>query len=229
VSPRAATKVDLSRDVVVERALEISDVEGIEAVTIRRLASEFGVTPMALYWHVKNKEELLDAMGDRIFEGFGAAAVSTTGPWHQQLRIIMATLIEALRVHPGALRVAARRVLSCEDGLIATEHTLKVLREAGFAVQSAADIARNLLQISTVMVEGNEGQYFTDTEEEREGLIQAKRAGIALLPIDRFPHVVEAADALTDCDDPEAYYGQGIDLFIAGVKALQPKATERAR
>ena len=56
----------LSRDAIVDRALETADQEGIEAVSIRRIAQDFWVTPMALYWHVKNKDELLAAMGDRM-------------------------------------------------------------------------------------------------------------------------------------------------------------------
>src|SRR5690348_12640763 len=48
----------LSKAAVAERALRLGDEEGVEAVTIRRLAQELGVTPMALYWHFKNKDDL---------------------------------------------------------------------------------------------------------------------------------------------------------------------------
>src|SRR2546423_8871268 len=54
----------LTRTAVVERAMRLADVEGVEAVTIRRLAQELGVTAMALYWHFKNKDELLLGMAD---------------------------------------------------------------------------------------------------------------------------------------------------------------------
>lgn len=49
----------LSREIVVKRAIAIADAEGLQAVTIRRVAKELGVTPMALYWHFKDKNELL--------------------------------------------------------------------------------------------------------------------------------------------------------------------------
>src|SRR5580704_14285830 len=65
---KTATKSELSRLAIVDRALEIADAEGRDAITIRRLAQDFGVTPMALYWHVANKDELLAAMGDRFFD-----------------------------------------------------------------------------------------------------------------------------------------------------------------
>jgi hypothetical protein len=47
----------------------------------------------------------------------------------------------------------------------------------------------------------------------------AKRAALERLPVERFPRLVEAADALTDCADVEGYYASGVDMFISGVRA----------
>ena len=55
ITTKSATGVELSRATIVEKALEIVDREGLDAVTIRRIAQEFGVTPMALYWHVPKR------------------------------------------------------------------------------------------------------------------------------------------------------------------------------
>src|SRR5947209_8137162 len=98
---------DLSRTAIVERALEIADAESLDAVTIRRLGQEFGVTPMALYWHVKNKDELLDAMGDRLYESMEYDA-GPDAPWSEQLRAVVRALVEALRRHPGSRELAYR-------------------------------------------------------------------------------------------------------------------------
>ncbi len=70
------------------------DDEGPDAVTIRRIAQEFGVTPMALYWHVANKDELFAAMGDALLAG--VAPPPATGPWHVQLRGVVEALIAGL-------------------------------------------------------------------------------------------------------------------------------------
>lgn len=64
----ASNRVTLTPQTVVEGALALADAEGLEAVTIRRLAKELGVTPMALYWHFSSKGELLEGMAARIFE-----------------------------------------------------------------------------------------------------------------------------------------------------------------
>ena len=75
--PKTASRPSLSRDVVADRALEIADAEGLDAVTIRRLATELGVTPMALYWHFRTKEDLLAGLADRVLDGLEVPPRST--------------------------------------------------------------------------------------------------------------------------------------------------------
>ena len=62
----------LTRAAVLERAAKLADADGLDAVTIRRLAQELGVTPMALYWHFKNKDELLVGLVDHLLSGVTA-------------------------------------------------------------------------------------------------------------------------------------------------------------
>src|SRR6478735_4022258 len=90
----------LSREAVIDHALTVADNEGFGAVSIRRIAQDFGVTPMALYWYVKNKEELLAAMGDRVLENMGRPAPFDGGGL-TRLRALLAALITALSRHPG--------------------------------------------------------------------------------------------------------------------------------
>ena len=61
---------NLTRQAIVDQALGIGDAEGLEAVSVRRLATELDVTPMALYRHVKDKQDLINAMYEAIVEGF---------------------------------------------------------------------------------------------------------------------------------------------------------------
>jgi AcrR family transcriptional regulator len=213
-------KADLSRGAIIERALAIADEEGLEAVTIRRIAQEFGVTPMALYWHVPNKDELLAAMGDSFYVGLFEAAAAASGSWDRQLRTIVDCLIDALRVHPASAALAMQRTLACDDGRKLAEHTLDLLRNAGFTVAQAADVARTALQTAIMLVTQQAGEEPQVAAEERDAVLAAKRAALAGLPADRFPRLVEAADALTDCADEKAYFDFGVDLFVSGVRAL---------
>jgi TetR/AcrR family tetracycline transcriptional repressor len=217
VEARVAVRPDLSRDAIVDRALTIADAEGIAAITVRRIAQEFGVTPMALYWHVKSKDELLDAMGDRFFDDLDP--IPADGDWADQLRAAVTTLVAALRRHPGAAHLAAPRVMYCAAGRDLAEQTLALLRVEGFTVTQAADIARHAMQTAIMLVMNEAGAEPYAAAEQREELLEAKRSALKALPIDRYPRLVEAADAMTDCPDVEGYYEFGVDMFVAGARA----------
>src|SRR5215469_13958716 len=90
----------LSRATVVERGLAIGDEEGLEAVTIRRLAQTLGVTPMALYWHFKNKDELLLGIVDHVLTTVRADRAATD-PWQVQLRAMVEAIVTVMRAHPA--------------------------------------------------------------------------------------------------------------------------------
>jgi TetR/AcrR family tetracycline transcriptional repressor len=220
MTPRAATttKSDLSRAAIVGRALTVMDTDGPDAVTIRRIAQEFGVTPMALYWHVANKDELLAAMGDALLAD--VVTPQPIGSWSAQLRAVVEALVAGMSPHPAAAELVLPRILVTEPGLRITEFTLALLEDAGFSPEQAADLARMGLQTAMMLVAQRPGAESQAAREERDALLAEKRAHIQNLPADRYPHVRAAAVTLTDCDDEDAYYGFGIDLYIEGAQAL---------
>jgi len=222
MTPRSATataaKSDLSRAAIVERALTVMDTDGPDAVTIRRIAQEFGVTPMALYWHVANKDELLAAMGDALLAD--VVPPPATGPWHVQLRGVIDNLIASLSQHPAAAGLVFPRILVTEQGLRVTEFTLALLEGAGFPRKQAADLARMGLQTAMMLVTQLPGAESQAAAEERDQLQAEKRAHVEGLPEALYPRVRAAAVDLTDCDDEEAYYAFGVDLYIEGAQAL---------
>jgi TetR/AcrR family transcriptional regulator, tetracycline repressor protein len=213
-------KSELSRDAIVQRALAIADKEGLEAVTIRRIAQDFDVTPMALYWHVRNKDELLAAMGDSFFDGI-SAGLPYPGSWDRQLRAVIQVLIAALRHHPAAAPLALPRVLECDDGRALAEYTLGFLRDVGFSVPEAADTARTGLQTAIMLVVQHPGLEVQVPASERGAILADKRAALRGLQPERYPRLVEAADALTDCEDADAYFAFGTEMVVAGARALQ--------
>ena len=98
----AAGRAELTRDGIVDRAVAIADADGLDAVSIRRVAQEFGVTPMALYWHVQNKDELLAAMGDRLYADLDLPH-DPSRPWDERLHELMVAVVAGLRRHPALL------------------------------------------------------------------------------------------------------------------------------
>jgi AcrR family transcriptional regulator len=107
----AATRpAGLSREAIVAAAIEIADEEGIEAVSIRRIATKLDTRPMSLYTHIEHKGELVDLMID---EAMGEAVLPGEVPedWREALRQIAQRTRAAARAHPWCISVAFRRPL----------------------------------------------------------------------------------------------------------------------
>ena len=217
----------MNRAAIVERALTVMDEDGPDAVTIRRLAQEFDVTPMALYWHVANKDELLDAMGDALFAGVTPPV--TEGPWSAQLRGVVEVLVQALDRHPAAAELAFPRVLVCEDGRRLAEFTLGLLQDAGFTVEQSADLARTAMHTAVTLVTQYPGRETQAARESRDAIRAEKRRMLLTLDDQTYPHLRAAAEPLLGCDDAEVYYDFGIDLFIEGAEALLRRQKRAAR
>jgi TetR/AcrR family transcriptional regulator, tetracycline repressor protein len=219
-----AGRTRLSKAAVVDRALALSDAEGLDALTMRRLAAELGVTPMALYWHFRGKEELLEGLADRLWAGIDTD-VDEAAPWPEQLRGLLASLLRVLREHPSASSLLLEgEKRNSEAALVAIETTLGVLHRAGFDPEQAAAIARNALWTGLMLVMSEPGFEPGMTETDRAEKQRRNRVRLALLPPDRFPRTVEAAVPLTGCDNPDLHYRLGVDVFIAGVEAAAKAA-----
>jgi len=221
---RPPARAPLTRELIVEHALALADAHGLDAVTVRRLAKELGVTPMALYWHFRSKEELLGGLADRLWAEIDID-VDEAADWPQQLRGLLESLVRVLREHPSASTLLlAGNKLNSEAALVATETTLEVLRRAGFDPPRAAAIARNALFTGLMLVMSEPGFEPGMSEADRAEMQRRNRLRLALLPPDSYPRLVEAAVPMTACDDPDLHYQFGVDLFIAGVQAIAKTA-----
>ncbi len=209
----------LSKAAVVSRAIALADAEGLDALTIRRLAQELGVTPMALYWHFRNKDELLNGLSDQFWSEIDTD-VDADAPWPDQLRTVLESLVRVLREHPSASQLLASGEKQSPAALEATEVTLEVLDRGGFDPRRASAIARNGLWTALMLAMSEPGYGPSLSEAERAEQQRRNRIRLAMLPPDRYPCLVEAAEPMTDCHDPDFHYRLGIDLFISGVQAL---------
>ena len=214
-------RIRLSRSAVVDRALALADRDGLEALTIRRLATELGVTPMALYWHFRSKEELTAGMADRVW-GEIRTDVDETSHWSDQLRMMLESLIDVLRSHSSASTLLVSSEKLGPSHWAATEKALEILRRAGFDPEQASEIAKSALWTGLTLMMSEPGFDAGLTQQERTEMMRRKQVELASLPPDRYPRLIEAAVPLTSCDNIEFHYRFGVDLFIAGVQALAP-------
>src|SRR5215468_5649586 len=118
----------LTRAAVVDRALRLADADGLDALTIRKLATELGVTPMALYWHFRSKDDLLEALAERVWSEIDTDIDPGTS-WLNQLRGLLESLLRVLRAHSAAPRLVLEHDKQNPAAMRATEVTLGLLRE----------------------------------------------------------------------------------------------------
>ncbi|PZG13137.1 hypothetical protein C1J01_30770 [Nonomuraea aridisoli] len=217
---RATVMGKLTAGMIAERALEIGDAEGLDAVTIRRLAGDLGVTPMALYWHYKNKEQLLIGMADHLIGGF-APEPADERPWQEQLRDLTQGLVRTLRAHPCAKDVIEQiDAVEVPNFLAVWDLALGLARGAGFSAEESCLITKYLLQSAIAIADAPVHHQAGRSDEEVARLVRAKRLGLETLPAERYPHLVEMAGPLVGAISPEVYDTFGVDLVLAGIEAL---------
>ncbi|MFC6017598.1 TetR/AcrR family transcriptional regulator [Plantactinospora solaniradicis] len=211
----------LDPDKIAESALAIADAEGLSTVTVRRLAQHHDVTPMALYRHFRDKDELLDAVAERLF----AAVVlpePSDAPWHEQMQDLLAAILAALSPHPNAAGLTLHRIFASEPGLTVAERALALLAEAGFSADQAAEIGSQVIGSLIAIVTPEPGTTENPDPEARDEQFRAKRAALAALSPRRYPHVVAAAETLVHCASGRRDHALAVHLIVAGVRAVRP-------
>src|SRR5580693_4733223 len=176
----------LSKTAVVGRAIALADAEGLDALTIRRLAQELGVIPMALDWHCRNKEELLTGLADQFWSEIDTD-VDETAPWAAQLRGLLESLVQVLRTHPSASPLLIAGEKQSAAALEATEVTLDVLRRGGFDPEHASAVARNAMWTGLMLAMSEPGSGLSLSEADRTEHQRLARIRLAMLPPDRYP------------------------------------------
>ncbi|MBP2707544.1 TetR family transcriptional regulator [Microbispora sp. RL4-1S] len=210
----------LSRQLVVDKAIELADAHGLETLTIRRLAKDLGVSPMALYWHFKNKDLLLEAVADHVL----AEVTVTLGrgaPWNERMRAMIEALIRVLRRHPSMTEIFTVIEKGRVDSFTqATEAALQTLEEAGFALNEAYYVASYLLHGVIALVDQEPGCQGPRAPEERKEWRRQKRLSLESLPPDRFPCMIAFARTYEEEPDIDHYYEFGLGLLVSGLEAM---------
>src|SRR5580693_2012028 len=141
VRPRSTrarpAKAPLSKEAVVDAALAILDSDGLEAVTMRRVATALDTGAASLYVYVSGREGLLQAMLDRV-----TATIELEAPdpsrWRAQLHSLLQRMQQALVAHPGIAAITLADSPTSEAILLLTENLLGILLAGGFDPQDAA-------------------------------------------------------------------------------------------
>jgi AcrR family transcriptional regulator len=214
----------LDREAVVGAAVRVLDREGIEGLSMRRVAEELGTGPASLYWHVRNKEELLDLVLDQVIGEIHLPAPDPSR-WQEQGKAFMREARTVLQRHPGAARLTLGRIPTGPNALRAAEWQLALLRGAGIPDRVAA-FAGDLfgLYLGAYGFEESLGApSATDEQGEPQDVEKMLRDYWSSLPTDRFPNLTSLVDLLFSGDRDERFEF-GLDVLFAGLEAAAARS-----
>ncbi|HEV3497470.1 MAG TPA: TetR/AcrR family transcriptional regulator, partial [Actinomycetes bacterium] len=178
VRPRrgAGQRAGLSRGPVLEAARRIADEEGVERLTMRRLAAELGVMPNALYTYFPHKEALLDALVDDLLGGVEAGDPAQ-GDWRDGLVRVMDSSRRLLLAHPQLVSVFIARPGLGPNAVRLGEVSLELLRRGGLDGERAVEALRVLLVYSLGFAAFQAPRLESDPGE-RSARVEAAFAGL---------------------------------------------------
>jgi TetR/AcrR family tetracycline transcriptional repressor len=203
----------LTRDRIVDAALSVMDTEGLEAVSMRRVAREVGVEAMSLYNHVEDKEDLLQAVCDRIMVAFEFPV--ETEDWVETCKAAARSWRKVLRAHPDVMRLFAEThgpSPSSPESLKPTEFALRLLRSGGLSDRDT---------VQAFHVFGGYIQGFVMMEsgsiQKSQGSDGAFEVPGSELPADVFPVLHAVHRYFADCPADEQFEF-GLDLLLRGLR-----------
>jgi AcrR family transcriptional regulator len=206
----------LSRPRIVRAALCLVDEKGLPALTMRALATELEVSPMALYNHVRDKDELVDLMVDLML---GEVDTSVTeGDWLTQLRVLVRSYYQALAAHHHLARVYSGRVRIGPHGLLLIERTIGLLLEGGFSPAEASDAFFALFTFTTGFQQMGRIAPLRDSTSGEETEYYPP------LPPERIPAITAVSPHLDGVHRP-GRFDYGLELLLAGLQAKLAQAT----
>src|SRR5215472_11279014 len=204
----------ITQEVIVVTALRILDSEGLEGLSMRRIAEELDTGAASLYWHVGSKDGLLDLLFDHVI-GEQQVPAPEPGRWQEQLKEVARMQRATILRHRDIVAVSLGRIPMGPNALRFSEGVLAILRAGG--VPDDLAVSGHLLLIAVV-----NGFTLDETADKQPGseasapTQDAARNYIASLPPAQFPNLTAVAGQYADVDREERFELL-LDLFVGGL------------
>lgn len=226
-----ADKPALSRDAIVKAAIHVIDEEGFDAVSMRRVAQEFGTGAASLYAYVANKDELMDLIVDEIM------AESATDPqepaedvaeWQEQVKALIRGGYHALISHRDIAKALLGRIPFGPNGLRNVENMLKLLRAHGmpdYVAAYAGDLIGQYMVGSAIEDYMWKERYPEATPEQVTEAMSEVGDYLESLPKEEFPNLTEVARVMVGQADwpgepPMDRFELGLDILVRGLSTF---------
>lgn len=216
-SARGERRERLTRERVVEAALRLMDAEGLEAVTMRRVGRELGVEAMSLYNHVRDKEDVLDGIIERVMGEFDPPP--SRGDWREDAKNAAREWRRMLLRHPNVMTLMAdgKKPLANAGSFRPMDAALGILRSAGLEVRDAAQAFHAFGGYIMGFVMMEQGMILGHGASDEEHLREHEQFA-ELLADGALPHLAEALPLMHECA-PEEQFEFGLDLMVRGLEA----------
>jgi len=213
-------RVPLTRDAIIEAALRVLDREGMDALSMRRVAEDLGTGAASLYWHVRNKGELLQLLFERVIEEIELPEPDPSH-WQEQGKALARQMRAVMRRHRDIARISLGRIPAGPTLARIAEWTFELLRPAGIPDRVIAYLGDLLgLYVGAYAFEESLGLASPTGEDLSPEQITAMiRDYIQSLPPDRFPNTVSAGDVLMG-GDPDERFEFGLDVIVRGIETF---------
>jgi AcrR family transcriptional regulator len=208
---------------VVAEALAVIAEDGVQALTMRSLATRLGVVPGALYHHVRNKEQLQDLLLDGVLAEVEFDLDSSL-PWTEQLKVLAHRLRRVLEAHPGVAGILKTRDPLGPHSLALAEAFLSPLLATGFGDREAG-LAFFLLVDYTIGFAVSSPPTSVNEQRVRDPAIRTQlHEFFRSLPPDRFPALVAVGEHVW-LDNRDERFTAGLDVLIAGLEHARNSPT----
>jgi AcrR family transcriptional regulator len=213
VPKRGEPRATLSREAIVDAAIDVLDSNGLDGLSMRRVAEALGTGPASLYWHVADKEQLIHLILDRVMGEFELPEPDPTR-WEEQIRAFAHEARATFSKHRDVGLASLGRVPMGPNLIRIAEWLLGLLRGAGIPNRPATWFVDLIALVGAAQsVEDDMASIGEDP------VINAMGDYLAALPPDRFPNLAAVASDMV-VGSPDERFEFGLDLLLRGLKSF---------
>jgi AcrR family transcriptional regulator len=220
---RGSAPVGLSRERIVRTAVALLDAEGVQAFTMRKLATELDVTPMSVYWYVNNKDELLELALDDAFGQMRLPSPQEHDDWRPHLRTLANESRRCFQEHPWAGQLAGQFLALGPNSLLFSTSAVSAVARTGLPTDQLSAALSLIFDYTygVALLDARWNQQVRASGQSEDEFYQVVY-GVLGQADTRFVENAEVIQHSPDGDFAEARdrrFAQGLDLALAGIEA----------